>query len=176
MMASQRALDTTKLPPKISERNKDKFNDLVSFQEQAMNTGGVSHGQRIITQLQQCLWYVDGYHMFADRYHPIPSLFEGFTGYNTPELSKHPKRSHANLYADTLKSHACSLKNFLLCPRMKKQGWATIRTATEGLAEAMESYALVLLEKNRAVQKCHKTLLEVASDDLALTVIHACKE
>jgi hypothetical protein len=77
------------------------------------------------------------------------------------------------LNADTLRSHAGSLKNFLLCPWMKKQGWATIRTATEGLAEAMESYALELFEKNRAVQKHHETRLEVASDDLAFTVIHA---
>ena len=125
-------------------------------------------------QLQECLWYVDGHHhTFADCYHPIPSLFDGFTGYNTPELSKHRKRSHTNLNADTLKSHVGNLKNFLLCPWMKKQGWATIRTTTEGLAEAMESYAVELFEKNRAVQKQHKTRLEVASDDLAFTVIHA---
>ena len=86
----------------------------------------VYHGQRYIMQLQlknACLWYVNGHHhTFADRYHPIPSLFEGFTGYNTPELSK---RSHANLNADTLRSHAGSLNNFLLCPWMKKQGWVT---------------------------------------------------
>ena len=56
---------------------------------------------------------------------------------------------------------------------MKKQGWATIRTATESLAKAMESYTLELFEKNRAVQKHHETRLEVASDDLAFTVIHA---
>ena len=37
----------------------------------------------------------------------------------------------------------------------------------------MESYALELLEKNRAVQKHHETQLEVASDDLVFIVIHA---
>ena len=55
------------------------FNDLISFFESKQwvwSTGGVSHGQRFITQLQECLWYVDGHHhAFADCYHPIPSLY-----------------------------------------------------------------------------------------------------
>lgn len=46
MMASQRAIDMAKLPPKVNERNKDKlFNDLVSFLESKQwvwSTGGVS--------------------------------------------------------------------------------------------------------------------------------------
>ena len=150
---------------------------LVSFFESKRwewNTGGGSHGQQFITQLQESLWYIDGHHQtFADRYHPIPSLFEGFSGYNTPELSKHQKRSHTNLNADTLRSYARSLKGFLLCPWMKKQGWATIRIATEDLAEAMESYALELIKKNWAVQKHNETRMEVASDDLAFIVINA---
>ena len=69
--------------------------------------------------------------------------------------------------------HAGSLKNFLLCPWMKKQAWATIRTATEDLAEALESYALELIEKSRSVQKCNETHMEIASDDLAFTVTNA---
>ena len=62
LMDSQRAIDMAKLPPKIQERNKkDKlFNDLVSFFESKRwewSTGGRSHGQQFITQLQECLWY-----------------------------------------------------------------------------------------------------------------------
>ena len=34
----------------------------------------------------------------------------------------------------------------------------------------MESYALELIEKNRAVQKRNETRLEVASDDLSFTL------
>ena len=94
-------------------------------------------------------------------------------GTNTPELSKHRKRSHTNLNVDILRSHAGSLKYFLLCPWMKKQGWAIIRKATENLAEAMECYALELIEKNRAIQKRNETRLESALDDLAFTVINA---
>ena len=112
MMASQRALDMAKLPSKIQERNnKDKlFNDLVSFFESkswVWSTGGVSHGQQFISRLLECLWYIDGHRQtFADCCHPIPCLFEGFSGYNASELSKHWKRSHTNLNADILRSHA----------------------------------------------------------------------
>ena len=178
LMGSQRAIDMVKLPPKIQEKNiKDKlFNDLVSFFESKRwkwSTGGQSHGQKFIAQFQECLWYIDGHHQtFADRCHPIPSLFEGFTGYNTPELSKHRKRSHTNLNADTLKLHAGNLKEFLLCPWMKKQECATIRTATEGLAEALESYVFELIEKKRSVQTRNETPMEVASDDLAFTTVN----
>ena len=41
----------------------------------------------------------------------IPSPFETFTGYNTPELSKHRKISHTNLNGDTLRLHALHLEN-----------------------------------------------------------------
>ena len=125
LMASQRAVDNATLPFKIQERNKkDKlFNDLVSFFESKgweWSSGGRSHGQKFLTELQQCLWYIDGHHeTFADRCHHIPSLFEKFSGYNTPELTNHRKRSHSNLKADTLRLHAGNLKNFLLCPWMK---------------------------------------------------------
>ena len=45
---------------------------------------------------------------------------------------------------------------------MKTQGWATIRTATEALAEALESYGFELMEKNRSVQKHNEIQAEVA--------------
>ena len=37
-------------------------------------------------ELQECLWYIDGH--VTDNCHPIPSLFEGFTRYNTPKAFK----------------------------------------------------------------------------------------
>ena len=59
---------------------------------------------------------------------------------------------------------------------MKTQGWATIRTATEDLAAALESYAFELMEKNRSVQKHNEIQVEVASDDLAFAVINTRDE
>ena len=45
----------------------------------------------------------------------------------------------------------------------------TIRTATEDLAEALESYILELIEKNGSVQKHKETRMEVAADNPAFT-------
>ena len=59
---------------------------------------------------------------------------------------------------------------------MKTQGWATIRTATEALAEALESYGFELMEKNRSVQKHNEIQVEVASDDLSFAVINTRDE
>ena len=132
LMASQKTVDKAMLPLKIQERNKkDKlFNDLGSIFENKgweWSIGGRSHGQKFLMELQQCLWYIDGHDKtFASRCHCIPYLFEKFSGYNTPELTKHRKRSHSNLKADILRLHAGNLKNFLLCPWMKTQGWATL--------------------------------------------------
>ena len=59
---------------------------------------------------------------------------------------------------------------------MKAQGWATIRTATEVLAEVLESYAFELIEKNRSMQKHNEIQVDVASDDLAYAVINTRDE
>ena len=67
LMASQKTVDKATLPLKIQERNKKEklFNDLVSVFEckgWEWSTGGRSHGQKFLTELQQCLWYIDGHH------------------------------------------------------------------------------------------------------------------
>ena len=80
-----------------------------------LEPGGESHGKQFVTKLHECLWYIDRHHqMLADRSHPIPSIFKNFSGYNTPEVSKHRKRVHTNMSADELKKHANDLKKFLL--------------------------------------------------------------
>jgi len=101
LMSSSRARESQKkLPPRVQVRTKKDqlFNDLVSFPEKngwEWTTGGDTHGKKFVEQLQETLWYIDGHHQtFADQSHPIPPLFKSFVGYNTPELSKHRKRSH----------------------------------------------------------------------------------
>ncbi len=174
-MKSQRALDSAKKLPAMKQEKtkKDKlFNDIVCFLERENWTwtcGGETHGKQFVTQLQECLWYIDGHHhTFSDRSHPIPSIFGAFSGYNTPELSKHRKRSHTNLSADTPQNflnigrghipiwvpiHWRNMKNFLLSPWMKKEKWATMKKATEELIESIEFYVFQLVEKNKAVKK-----------------------
>jgi len=113
----------------------------------------LSFGERLVKTLRGVLWYIDGHHQtFADRSHPIPSLFKSFVGYNTPELSKHRKRSHTNMSSDTLMKHALGLKTFLLSPWMKRPVWDTAKKGIEDLTEAIESYCFHLDEKNKAVK------------------------
>jgi len=50
---------------------------------------------------------MDGHHStLSERELAIPKTLQCFTGYNTPELSKHRKRSHENLYATKLSAGA----------------------------------------------------------------------
>ena len=178
LMNSQRSTDSKNMPSKKTERTKKDqlFNDIVTFFESkgwTWESGGESHGKQFVAQLQECLWYIDGHHQtLADRSHPIPSIFQKFSGYNCPELSKHRKRSHTNMNADILTKHASSLKSFLLSPWMKRERWATMRKAIEELTEAIEFYVFELGEKNRAMKRHHSgTCVEVASDDLAFHVM-----
>ena len=174
LMSSSRAMQSEKkLPPRVQVRTKKDqlYNDVVAFFEKngwEWTTGADTHGRKFVQQLQETLWYIDGHHhSFADRSHPIPSIFKSFVGYNTPELSKHRKRSHTNMSSDTLKKHASCLKTFLLSPWMKRPVWNTIRKSIEELTESIESYCF---EKNKAVKIHHDTPV-VASDDLAISLL-----
>ncbi len=173
LMQAQCAIDLKPLPSRVHERTKkDKlYNDIISFLESkswTWESRGDDHGKKFVSQLQESLWYLDGHHQtFADRSHPIPSIFKRFSGYNTPELAKHRKRSHVNMNADVLKKHASS---FLLSPWMKKDCWAVMKTAIEELTAAIEFYVYELAEKNRAVKK-HSGTFEVASDELPFRVL-----
>lgn len=94
LMNSRRALEKSikRLPAMKEERTKkDKlFNDIIRLLERenwTWTTGGDTHGKQFVTQLHECLWYIDGHHhTFAGCSHPIPSIFKAFSGYNTPEF------------------------------------------------------------------------------------------
>ena len=180
MMESQRQIDMKNLPSLVPEKTKkDKlFNDLVAFFDKKCWTwtgGGESHGKHYISRLQSCLWYLDGHHQtLANRSHPLPDIFKKFEGYNTPELSKHRKRSHTNMSIDVLKQHASSLKDSLLSPWMKQQKWQVVKKATQELAECIECYVSDLIEKNKSVKRHHQetmTAQAVATDNLVFKVV-----
>ena len=57
----------------------------------------------------QTLWYVDGHHeVLKSRACEIPTIFNGFVGYNIPEMSKHRKRQVGNMSGEVLQQHASS--------------------------------------------------------------------
>ncbi len=79
LMNAQRSASAPKQLPdtKQEKTKKDKlFNDLVAFfktNNYTWETGGDTHGKAFVSQLQECLWYIDGH--LTDRSHPIPSLY-----------------------------------------------------------------------------------------------------
>ena len=176
LMSSSRARESEKkLPPQVQVRTKKDqlYNDVVAFEKNGWEwtTHGDTHGKKFVQQLQETLWYIDGHHQsFADRSHPIPSIFKSFVGYNTPELSKHRKSSHTNMSSDTLKRRAGCLKTFLLSPWMKRPVWDTIWKAIEELSPLKATVLTDLDAKNKAVKVHHDTPV-VASDDLAFSVL-----
>ena len=94
-MASSRRLYAPSLPCQVEIRNKKHKlrNDLLDFfdeKELVIPSGQVSSsGETFVASLVNTLWYIDGHHhVFNERSHKIPTIFE-----NTPETSKHRKRS-----------------------------------------------------------------------------------
>ena len=67
-----------------------------------------------VSKLSKILWYIDGHHSTLEsRTKKIPEIFRAFCGYNRPEASRHRKRTIDNLKATVLKSHVCTLQEFL---------------------------------------------------------------
>lgn len=84
---------------------------------------------------------------------PRNYIFKSFSGYNTPELSKHRKRSHSK----TLKKHVSSLKSF--------------KTVDEGTVGQYEKSHRRTFRNHWVLyiwaQSRDSTSFEIASDDLA---------
>lgn len=104
MMATQR--NNKNLPPlfpQIKPNQKIQLkNDILNWLER--NELGWSsdaceqQGNQFINTLTESLWNLDGHaETLNSRGCGIPAMFEGFTGYNIPDKSKHRKRSHTNL-------------------------------------------------------------------------------
>ena len=109
MMVSQRQLYLWKLPEKKKEWNsKDRlYNSLVELLQEkdvAFTSTEVDHvGVNLVKTLVECLWCIDGRHANFERHSsPIPDVFSRFTGFNTPEKSKHRKRALGNMQHDVL--------------------------------------------------------------------------
>ena len=99
LFMNQRALSSksTYTARSFRANNKDKlFNDLVLLFEKKdwkWRDGGDTHGKKFRSNLCDVLRYIDGHHETLEaRSCAIPTPFNTFTGYNTPEKSKHRKR------------------------------------------------------------------------------------
>ena len=149
LMSSARRLYAPSLPQRVEVvRNKKQRlrNDFLDFLEekdlvfpaaQASSTGEV-----FVSCLVNILWYIDGnHHVFNARSYRIPTLFDKFTGYNTPEASKHRKRSTQNMDGLTLQGHSNDLFTSLQGSFWGSGGWKALKGDFEMLATSLSNYA-----------------------------------
>ena len=178
LMMNQMALSSrTTLPACLEPRtNKDKlFNELVLLfgsRNWKWCDGGNTHGKRFISSLRDALWYVDGHHQTLEaRSCAIPVPFNTFTGYNTPEKSKHRKRQAGNLSADVLMNHVQVLKEFLITSWMQQQRWNELREIICALATVLEDYCSYMKQKTKTTRTRHECMAFSDSDSGTLSVL-----
>ena len=180
LMQSQAARSQRdKLPQKIDCRNKkdELFNDLVDLFEGNGWTwvdSGNTLGKSFLLKLRDVLWYVDGHHAaFENRSFPIPEVFKQFSGYNTPELSKHRKRKVGNMSYDVLISHVSCLKECLLSSWMQQQRWCALREVIDELATCLDDYTTYLRQQSRIVKQKQDSLSVSDSGTVKVLPINA---
>lgn len=160
LMRRQAALSQRdKLPQRIDSCNKkdELFNDLVDLFEEKGWTwvdGGNTLGKSFLSKLWDVLWYIDGHHAaFENCSLPIPEALRQFSGYNTPELSKHRKRKVGNMSYDILISHVGYLKECLLTGWMQQQRWCALRGINDELATCWDDYTTYLHQQSKIVKQ-----------------------
>lgn len=119
------------LPKKVVAHNKEYlYNDLIDLFEKndwKWCDCGNTLGASFLKQLRDVLWYIDGHRsVFENRSITILSTFKSFTGYNTPEISKHRKRAVGNMSYDVLVSHVAFLKESLLTSWLQQKRWTEL--------------------------------------------------
>lgn len=122
------------------------------------------------------LWYIDGHHAaFANLSLPIPEIFKRFSGYNTPELSKHRKRKVGNMSMsyDVLISHVSYLKECLLTSWMQQQRWSALRQLIDELATSLDDYTTYLRQQSRIVKQKQHSLSVSDSGTVKVLPINA---
>ncbi len=130
---------------------------------------GSTLGARFLKQLRDVLWYIDGHHsVFESRSMAIPDVLQSFSGYNTPELSKHRKRS-PNMSYTVLIEHVAFLKESLLSSWIQQKRWAELRRIIDELASSIDEYTMYLRQQLQIVKS--KQLRMTVSDSSSVKVL-----
>ena len=164
-MASSRRLYAPSLPCRVEIRNKKHKlrNDLLDFfdeKELVIPSGQVSSsGETFVASLVNTLWYIDGHHhVFNERSHKIPTIFEKFMGYNTPETSKHRKRSIQNMSGSILREYSNDLYSCLQSSFWATSNWKSLKPDMGLLAESVSDYATYLIDHNEKIKRLHLSI------------------
>ena len=104
---------------------------------------------KLIQQLSDVLWYIDGHH---EQFSNFPFFFSQFQGYNKPELSKHRKRTISNLDHSVLELHVNNLSTALQCPYWDiSNAWLEFKVEVCSLMESLYSYLEQLYKKTKVI-------------------------
>ena len=79
----------------------------------------------------------------------IPDVFKVFTGYNTPQVSKHRKHTLENMLGATISSLASSLFGCLQGGYWNRSEFAVFHSHVKQLAKAMAQYSDYLVSQNK---------------------------
>ena len=165
MMFSQQQLSQPGLPAFVPvHTKKDKlYNDFLQMLKDKqllfLASEVQSSGKNFVKTIVDCLWYLDGHHETSKKQScPIPELFLRFSGYNTPELSKHRKRQCTNMSSAILKTLASSLFQNLQASFWKNPSWEMVHqqvisikyvhSCSGVVLRVFEDLSLTLQEKN----------------------------
>lgn len=158
---------------------KDKlFNDILSSSNTDISPTEVPLVRKLVCVLRDIFRYIDRHHhVFEQRAHPIPSVFNIFTNYNVPERSKHRKRLTSNISSNALQDFALELSPILNLSFWERTGWADLKTNFNSLLFSIVAYFDYLVQKNK-VKINHRSPTPVCdlSEHLQLKYIPALSE
>ena len=109
-------------------------------------------GNKFMNTLTETLWNLDGHAETLKSWGcGIPGMFEGFTGYNVPDKSKHRKRSHTNEYQKIVE---LSQGMFQICGSsyLKRGEWKAVYESILRLADNLRKYGTYLQSQNISSQ------------------------
>ncbi len=151
----------TFLSPIVDPRNKKQilYNDLIAMfvAHKALLREDELHafGKKLVRDV---LWYIDGHHnVFAERAIQLPPLFQSFSKYNVPHLSKHRRRRTFNISSMQLKSFVQELCTILDLCYWERPCWKELKVSVSQLCESLAAYVEYLTQKNKRVKLNHRS-------------------
>lgn len=166
LMNSARTMVPSDLPnEKLEHNGKDKlYNEILKFLNLVWNSD-LKCGEKLVHALTESLWYIDGHHhLLSERSNiPVPAVFAQFQGYNLPELSKHRKRTLANLNSTTLEHHSRALATCLDSTYWDSSSWKKFKPDFAQLTESVAGYVTHLAKKRKEVSKNQSSVVPVRS-------------
>ena len=151
----------------VNERTKKHrlFNDIAKFltsSSASFTESEIPMGKQLVNLLRDIFWHIDGHHhVFDQRALPIPPIFHSFTGYNTPELSKHRKRLTRNLSSDSLREFSLELSTNLNYQFWDRPHWSELKPHFLLLLQSLSSYSDYLVRKNKRAMSDQRSLTPI---------------